>query len=214
MLIEKEKLRSRTTPLLIEFQEKGNTTYKPILVNKVVHDDVTRFIVEETDRLKERLNNLRTTPGGRSKSKRVMRNIREDRQKIIDKGQIERKLLVLKGEMSQPIRLISKNNRITKLELVSFDQKGQKEYWEYIKTEAKVNKVIELTKIYPEGFEVLSELFNIRSIMKHGSLKQAERVKEDNISLISRIGEIPDDRDDILVLLVPLTKMITEKFGN
>lgn len=214
MLKEKEIFHSRIIPLLIKHQGEEGIMYEPILVNETAHNDIARFIIKETDELKKRLNDLRTKPSGRPKSKRVKRNIREDQQKMIDKEQLVEKLRVLKGRISQPIRLISKGDRITKLEFASFDQKGQKEYWEYIKKEDQVSEVAELTKVYPEGFNILSELFKVRHKMKHGSLKEAEQAEKDKKSLIKRISEIPDDRDDILILLVPLTRMITEKFGN
>lgn len=212
MLIEKEKPHSRRIPLLIKHQREGEAIYEPILVNETAHNDIAHFIIEETSRLNKKLISLRTMPPKRSK--REIRDIRKSRKEIIRKEQIVETLLVLKGRRSQPIRLISEGDRITKLELVSFDQKGQKEYWEYIKNEDQVSKVAKLAKVYPEGFEILSELFNIRYTIKHGSLKGITQAEKDHKFLIKRVGEIPDDREDILILLVPLTKMITEKFGN
>ncbi len=209
MQIEREKPHSRTTTLLIEFQEDGGPVYKPMLVNETAHDAITHFIIEEKDRLKKRLQDLRTIPTKRSK--RETRDIRTSRKKIINKEQLEEKLSVLKGESFRPIRLVSRGEDIVGLELVSFAQEEQKRWWTYLKQNDQIGKMAEVVQVYPDGIKLLSEVYKIRHRMKYSLPDDAAQARRELDSFNLKAREIPMKFD---ALLVPLFKMITEQFGS
>jgi hypothetical protein len=209
MQIEREKPHSRTTTLLIELQGEGETVYKPILVNETANDAITHFIIEEKGRLKKRLEKLRTVPAKRSK--RETRDIRKSREKTINKEQLEEKLSVLKGESFRPIRLVTKGEEIVELKLVSFAQEEQKRWWAYLKQEDQISKMAEVVQIYPDGIKLLLEVYNIRHRMKFGLPEEAKQAREELDSFNLKAREIPMEFD---TLLVPLFRMITEKFGS
>ena len=209
MLIEREKPHSRTTTLLIELQGEGESVYKPILVNETAHDSVTHFIIEEKDRLKNRLKDLREIPTKRSK--RETRDIRKSREKIINKERLEEKLSVLKGERFQPIRFIFKEDKIIKLKLVNFAQEEQKRWWTYLNEKNQIGKMAEVAQVYPDGIRLLSEVFNIRHRMKYGLPDEALQAREDLDSFNLKARKISTEFD---TLLVPLFRMITEQFAS
>jgi hypothetical protein len=120
------------------------------------------------------------------------------------------KLSVLKGKKLQPIRLISKRNKIEKLELASFAQEDQKRWWTYLRHKGQMSKIVEVTQAYPQSQELLFELFNIRHTMKYGSSKEAAQAGKDLDSLRQRTSKTPEKYD---ILLVPLYRMITDDFG-
>jgi hypothetical protein len=212
MLTEREKPHSRIITLLIELQGEGEAVYKPILVNENAHDATTHFIIEETGRLKKRLRDLRTIPAKPAKrSKRETRDIRKSREKMISKEQLEEKLSVLKGENLRPIRLISKGDEIKGLELVNFAQEEQKKWWTYLKQKSQMRKIAEVAQVYPDGLELLSEVFSIRCRMKYGLPEEAVQARKELNSFGLKAREIPTRFDR---LLIPLFRMITEQFGN
>jgi len=183
--------------------------YKPILVNEVAHDATTHFIIEETGRLKKRLEKLRTISAKRSK--REARDIRKSRKKIINKEQLEEKLSVLKGESLQPIRLILRGDEIKGFKLVNFAQEEQKRWWTYLEQNDLVNEIAKIAQIYPDGLELLSEVYNIRNRMKYGLPDEAVQAKKELASFGLKAREIPTKHN---TLLVPLFRKITEQFGN
>ena len=209
MITEREKTRSRTTILLIEFREEGKTVYKPILVNETAHDAVTRFIIEEKGILEKRLRDLKTMPSERSR--RETRDIRKSRKKTINTEQLEEKLSVLKGEKLRPIRLISKRDKIKGLEFVSFAQEEQKRWWTYLKHKGQMNKIAEVVQAYPDGMELLSEVFNIRYRMRYGLPEEAVQARKELDSFGLKAKKIPIKFDS---LLIPLFRMITEQFSS
>jgi len=209
MLTEREKPHSRIITLLIELQGERETVYKPILVNETAHDAITHFIIEEKDRLKKRLEKLRTMPAKRSK--RETRDIRKSRKKIINKEQLEEKLSVLKGESLQPIRLILRGDEIKGFKLVNFAQEEQKRWWTYLEQNDLINEIAKIAQIYPDGLELLSEVYNIRNRMKYGLPDEAVQAKKELASFGLKAREIPTKHN---TLLVPLFRKITEQFGN
>ena len=209
MLPEREKPHSRIITLLIELQGERETVYKPILVNEAAHDATTHFIIEETGRLKKRLEKLRTISAKRSK--REVRDIRKSRKKIINKEQLEEKLSVLKGESLQPIRLILRGDEIKGFKLVNFAQEEQKRWWTYLEQNDLVNEIAKIAQIYPDGLELLSEVYNIRNRMKYGLPDEAVQAKKELASFGLKAREIPTKHN---TLLVPLFRKITEQFGN
>jgi len=209
MLTEREKPHSRIITLLIELQGERETVYKPILVNETAHDAITHFIIEEKDRLKKRLEKLRTMPAKRSK--RETRDIRKSRKKIINKEQLEEKLSVLKGESLQPIRLILRGDEIKGFKLVNFAQEEQKRWWTYLEQNDLINEIAKIAQIYPDGLELLSEVYNIRNRMKYGLPDEAVQAKKELASFGLKAREIPTKHN---TLLVPLFRKITEQFGS
>jgi hypothetical protein len=209
MLTEREKPRSRTTTLLIELQREGETVYKPILVNEATHDATTYFIIEEKDRLKKRLEDLRTMPAKRSK--RETRDIRKSREKIINKEQLKEKLSVLKGENFQPIRLVLKGDEIRGFKLVNFAQEKHKRWWTYLKHKNLMSKIAKIAQVYPDGIELLSELFDIRYRMRYGLPEEDVQARKELDSFQLKARNIPTKFDP---LLVPLIRMIAEQFSD
>lgn len=209
MTTEREKLPSRIITLLIEFQGEGKTVYKPILVNETAHDVITHFIIEETGILEKRLRDLRTMPPKRSK--RATRDIRKSRKRTINIEQLQEKLSVLKGEKLRPIRLISKGDEIKGLKLVNFAQEEQKRWWTYLKHKGKMNKIAEIVQVYPDGLELLSEVFNIRYRMKYGLPEESVQARKELDSFGKKARDIPNKFD---TLLVPLFRMITKQFSS
>lgn len=209
MLPEREKPHSRTTTLLIELQGEKGTVYKPILVNETAHDAVSRFIIEETGILEKRLRELRIIPMKRSK--RETRDIKKSRERIINSERLEEKLAVLKGEKFQPIKLISRGDKIKGFKLVDFAQKEQKRWWMYLKQEGRMSKIAEVARAYPDGVELLSELYRIRYIMKFGLPEEAKQARKELDSFSLKTRETPTEFD---TLLIPLFRMITEQFGS
>jgi hypothetical protein len=183
--------------------------YKPILVNETAHDAITHFIIEEKGRLKQRIKDLRTIPTKRPK--RETRDIRKSREKIINKERLEERLSVLKGESFQPIRFILKEDNIIGLKLVNFAQKEQKRWWIYLKQNDLMSEIAEIAQVYPDGLELLSEVYNIRNRMKYGLPDEAVQAKKELTSFGLKAREIPTKFDP---LLVPLFRKITEQFGS
>lgn len=209
MQTEREKPHSRTTTLLIELQGEKGPVYKPILVNETAHDAITHFIIEEKGRLKQRIKDLRTIPTKRPK--RETRDIRKSREKIINKERLEEKLSVLRGESFQPIRFILKEDNIIGLKLVNFAQKEQKRWWTYLEQSDLMSEIAEVAQAYPDGLELLSEVYNIRNKMKYGLPDEAVQAKKELASFGLKAREIPTKHN---TLLVPLFRKITEQFGS
>jgi len=209
MLTEREKPHSRTKTLLIELQREGATVYKPILVNETAHDATTRFIIKETDRLKKRLENLRTIPAKRSK--RETRDIRKSREKTINKEQLKEKLSVLKGENLQPIRLVLKADEIRGFKLVNFAQEKHKRWWTYLKHKDLMSKIAEIAQVYPDGIELLSEVFDIRYRMRYGLPDEAVQARKELDSFSLKAKEIPTKFDP---LLIPVFRIISEQLSG
>ncbi len=209
MLPEREKPHSRTITLLIEFQGEKGTVYKPILVNETAHDAVSRFIIEETGILEKRLRELRIIPTKRSK--RETRDIRKSREKIINSERLEEKLAVLKGERFQPIKLISRGDKIKGFKLVDFAQEEQKRWWTYLKQKDQMSKIAEVAHVYPDGIELLSEVFNIRYRMRYGLPDEAVQARKELDSFGLKAKEIPTKFDP---LLIPLFRMISEQLSG
>lgn len=209
MSIERENLHSQTATLLIEIQEGEKTVYRPLLVNKTANNITTRYILEEKERLEERLKELRIIPTQRCK--REIRDIRKNRETIINKEQLKEKLSILSGERLQPIRLIPKRGKITGFEISNFAEERQERWWTYVERKDLMGKIAEIAEAYPKGPEILFDLFEIRQKMKHGSLEEANRAREELDSFNLKTRDIPLKYD---ILFVPLFKMITEEFGN
>ncbi len=206
MLKEREKSHSRTITLLIERQGKKGIGYEPVFVNETASEDPAKFIIEERGRLRKRRKDLRTMPTGSGKKK-----ARKDREKVVRKEHLVEKLLVLEGYRIQPIRLIKKGNKIQGLELGHFTDEKQKNLWMFCKIKDYLNKLAELTKDYPEGVELLSEHYDIRHRIKHGSSRETHEAEKELEQFISKSIDTPEKHDH---LIVPLNKVIIEHFSS
>ena len=209
MLTEKEKPHIRTTTLLRELREGKKIVYKPLIVNNMAHDTITRFLIKEKDRLNERLKELRIIPQDRCK--RETRDIRQSREQIICKEQLVEKLSVLKGEKLQPIKFIFENNKIKGFELVSFAKEEQRLWWGFLKQRDRMGEIIKIGEAYSDGPKLLAELFDIRRQMKFGSLKEVDQANIDFEIFTRKAIDIPTELD---ILFVPFFKMITEEFSD
>ncbi|RLC32625.1 hypothetical protein DRH13_01490 [Candidatus Woesebacteria bacterium] len=205
MLKEKEKSHSRIITLLIECRGEKGVEYDPVFVNETAQDDTTRFIIEETGRLKKRLKDLRKNPSDKGRKE----IIRKDREKVINKELLREKLSVLKGFRFQPIRLIKKGNKIQKLELGHFPDEKQKRLWALCKQKGKVSQLAKLTQEYFHGVELSSEMLDIRHRMKHGSSREFHEAKKELELFRLKAQNTPTEHD---VYLVPMYKFIIEEY--
>ncbi|MCK4825396.1 hypothetical protein KA005_57140, partial [bacterium] len=164
---------------------------------------------ESKAELKKRLEKLKTIPAKRSK--RETRDIRESREKIINKEQLKEKLSVLKGESLQPIRLILRGDKIKGFKLVNFALPEQKRWWTYLKQKSQMSKIAEIAQVYPDGIELLSEAYDIRYRMRYGLPEEDVQARKELDSFQLKARNIPTKFDP---LLVPLIRMIAEQFSS
>ena len=201
--------------VLMEIENNLDTSYVPEYISRHTDSEISQYIIGETRRIKDRIHSLRTVKKVKAHGRRSkMKEIREDRkqnEKIIRKEQLEEKLSALRGEIIIPIRINLEGDKINSFELKDFESKEKKYWWTFLHAKGQLQKVAELFKACPQGFELLEESFLLRYTMAYGYPedmdKARERLRSEEFG--QKLKEVPTDYDPFFV---PLFRMVSEYF--
>jgi hypothetical protein len=215
-MTEHEPLAKEERVILVEYVEDGerNKCLRPIIVGNQSINDLSRFLVKETEELRDSLTQLEARKLALQTRKKPHGKIRGERElhveleKIRDEqlGVIPR-LTALEGKAPQPIRVFMERGTIERWELAGFFDRENYHFWNFIRENDLLLTVAEIERIYPKSVDILFDAYTLITRSKTGNPEIRDDAKSLYEELLLSYKKLPEKQ---IERMTPLMQKIAE----